>query len=191
MQALPVVTAWVHRGECCSCALRILDVICYGLRGKKDLLHVFRVFKIERYCAVVKSKEIEASATFVVFVCVLPMCFAALQTGSEYRLEGGCALQCRVFLSLLLALFYFMASSLCWRLPQNLMHLYWTRGMKARLQRIRSWERYLSSSRLTLLAYCIFTSPLWRAFHLVAFFCCWVFLEIQEVTENEENVGSC
>lgn len=71
------------------------------------------MFKIERYRAVVKSKEIEASAMFVIFVCVLPMCFAALQTGSDYRLEGGCALQCTVFLSSSAGSFYFMASSLC------------------------------------------------------------------------------
>lgn len=108
---------------------------------------------------------------FVVLAHILPVHFSALQTGSDFGEKV--AILCSAnyfFLSLLAFFFFFVTSSLCWRLPQNLMCLYWTKGMKARLQRSISWERYLLSSRLTLLTSCVFTLLLLRTFHLSAFF---------------------
>lgn len=77
-----------------------------------------------------------------------------------------------------------MASSLCWRLLQNLMDLCQTKGMKARLQRNSSWERYLLPSRLTLLTSPVFTLFLLTAFNFVDFSCCWRYTEIQKIIYN-------
>lgn len=101
------------------------------------------------------------------------MHFSALQTGSDFGEKVAILCIANYFFLSLLWLSFLcvcVTSFLCWRLPQNLMCLYWTKGMKARLQRNSSWERYLLSSRLILLTCCVFSLLPLRTFHLFAFF---------------------